>query len=176
MEPEFQEFALKCLEGAGRGGVEGGFELHPVGRARGGFGIPYLEALVGSMHCWGRRGLTCVDLSADDERGFPNACLDDGTVLCGVVDDLVFPPFDVFAGRRVPGVGEEAEGFEFVAWEVVSMCIVGRSIFIEDGKGGTHPSTTSCLDLVGRGLFGSCFVELGIVLCKSGFLRYICVC
>lgn len=80
-------------------------------------------------------GLTCVDLSADDERGFPNACLDDGTVLRGVVDDLIFPPFDVFAGRRVPGVGEEAEGFEFVAWGVVSMCILGRSRFLEMGGG-----------------------------------------
>jgi hypothetical protein len=65
-------------------------------------------------------GRTCVYLAADDERSVSNARLHDGTVLCGVIDDLVFAPFNVFAGRGVPGVGEEAEGFEFIACGGVS--------------------------------------------------------
>lgn len=32
-----------------------------------------------------------------------------------IVDDEVFPAFDVFAGGLVPGGGEEGESFEFVA-------------------------------------------------------------
>jgi hypothetical protein len=122
----------------------------------------------------GRGGRTCVYLSADYERGVTDAGLDHGTVLRRVVDDLVFPPFNVLAGCGVPGVGEEGEGFEFVACEWVSMCISLSRSFIDsrwEGREGTHPSTTSCLDSAGRGLFEPCSVALGIVLCIRGSLR-----
>ena len=62
-----------------------------------------------------RGPLTGVYLAAEADGCPPEASPDDGAVLLLVVDDFVFPAFDVLPGCVAPRSGEGREGLKLVA-------------------------------------------------------------
>lgn len=63
-----------------------------------------------------RKRLTSVDLSAKDDFGVPNAGLDNGAVLLVVADFHILTALDVVSGCVPPGVWQETQRFELVAY------------------------------------------------------------
>jgi len=61
--------------------------------------------------------LTSIDLASDDHFRLPDSGFNGGAILGVVVDDHVFPAFDEVTGRAGPFVGDQGEGFEFIAWD-----------------------------------------------------------